>query len=481
MSATILRDTLGLILLVAVSACGVKPIATPSTTFPGECTVKEDSAGLPDTITVALTDAADRERVVWSDHKLVVGQMFETLIRIDCLGGLHAGLADSWRSTDGGRRWSFDIRRSARFWDGSEVGADDVQRSLMRSAAGTSVIDSISVTGGRRIMVFAGNPAVNIPSVLARPSFAVRKTTGSVQGSGAFRVALSQSATSGVSTYTLKPSAYSLRQTAILQVVETVARDERDLLTRYADLLVTSDPAVLDYARRRNNFSTVPLPWDRTYVLLSTRRISALLSSLQQKDVSQTFRDNLARDAVRRDARGHVPSGWMDQILACTGGSPDHRREPNTLEDSDNTLRILYDGANPVAQQLAERIVALSGAVPGSSADSDAVDSAIPGIFGNSGSLRAHGVSREEMNESLGRGSETAYIVSQSLRPPDFCNDAGHLLRRAPWLVPLGDRLRRGLVPLVDTRQTLIVRKGKSTISLDWFGNIRIESGSFEK
>ncbi|MCH8276401.1 MAG: hypothetical protein IIA50_02510, partial [Bacteroidetes bacterium] len=99
MSVTILQDTLGLILLVAVSACGVKPVLAPLATFPSECAIPSDSAAIPDTISVVLTDPTDQPGTfwdAWSNHHLVVGHLYETLITVDCIGGIHPGLAASW-------------------------------------------------------------------------------------------------------------------------------------------------------------------------------------------------------------------------------------------------------------------------------------------------------------------------------------------------------------------------------------------------
>jgi len=61
-----------------------------------------------------------------------------------------------------------------------------------------------------------------------------------------------------------------------IHFVESQDRDARDLLERQADIMVTSDPAVLVYADSRPELTAAPLAWNRTYVLLSTSRASAL-------------------------------------------------------------------------------------------------------------------------------------------------------------------------------------------------------------
>ena len=214
---------------------------------------------------MVLTDPTDQPGTfwdAWSNHHLVVGHLYETLITVDCIGGIHPGLAASWSADPEGRRWTFVLRRDARFWDGSWVRAVDVQRSLMDSDAGISIIDSIVVSDDRTVIVFANESTVNFPFVLAAPSFTVSKASqasGLIQGSGPFRLDLSESPPSGASVYTLKPTAYSAKKKPVLQFTESAARDERDLLIGDVDLLVTSDPTVLDYARLRNQFSVLPL------------------------------------------------------------------------------------------------------------------------------------------------------------------------------------------------------------------------------
>src|SRR5205814_961676 len=54
-----------------------------------------------------------------------------------------------------------------------------------------------------------------------------------------------------------------------LKVTVAPASEARDAVDANADLLLTSDPAALDYGRTRSEYQDVPLGWDHTYVLLA--------------------------------------------------------------------------------------------------------------------------------------------------------------------------------------------------------------------
>src|SRR5439155_581463 len=76
--------------------------------------------------------------------------------------------------------------------------------------------------------------------------------------------------------------------------------DQRDLLDAGVDLLVTDDPGAVAYAATRADFSSVPLPWDRTYVLLAPVPVRAPAPILE----------DLARHVVRVEARPASPPFW---------------------------------------------------------------------------------------------------------------------------------------------------------------------------
>ena len=81
--------------------------------------------------------------------------------------------------------------------------------------------------------------------------------------------------------------------------------DPRDALDRGADLVVTRDPAVVDYVAGRSEFTTFPLPWSRTDALLQPAGADPIW--ILGVD---SVRRSLARDVAQAEARAADPPFW---------------------------------------------------------------------------------------------------------------------------------------------------------------------------
>jgi hypothetical protein len=203
--------------------------------------------------------------------------------------------------------------------------------------------------------------------------------------------------------------------------------DARDALDRGADLIVTRDPALLEYVARRPAFSVHPLPWSRTYVLVQPGSAEPFVAVTTERE-----RESLARDVVPGDARGaEPPFWWMESSCPPT----------EALPGSGTTDRIVYLRGDAVARALAERLVALAGS-------------------GNR--LRAAGLDQSQLAGTLRQGAERAYVVSLPRNPLLPCRELEGL--------PMGARLR----PLIDSRAHAIVRHGAPPLTVDWDGTVRV-------
>lgn len=60
-------------------------------------------------------------------------QIYESLIRRDNDGGMHPGLAESWKLTDDPRVWTFVLREGVKFHDGAVLTPEDVIFSIKRA------------------------------------------------------------------------------------------------------------------------------------------------------------------------------------------------------------------------------------------------------------------------------------------------------------------------------------------------------------
>ena len=87
--------------------------------------------------------------------------------------------------------------------------------------------------------------------------------------------------------------------------------DPRDLLDDGVDLLLTRDPATLDYAATLPQFQSVPLAWQRIHVLLTPGR------SRSSPSLSEDARQVLADDAVRGEAQGARGPFWWQMLPDC--------------------------------------------------------------------------------------------------------------------------------------------------------------------
>jgi hypothetical protein len=210
--------------------------------------------------------------------------------------------------------------------------------------------------------------------------------------------------------------------------------DARDALDRGADLLETADPSLLEYASASPDFLVAPLPWSRVYVLLLPPG-STGFESLVEGD-SAAFRRALARDAVQGEAReATAPFSWEPRP-AC--GSPP---AATTAGSSPAGAPVLYFKEDPVARSLAERVVALS-ATPGAT---------------------ARGLDSTALTTALAAGRGAAFVLSLPRIALVPCREM------AAW--PAGAMV----VPLVETRSRLIVRRDVPPLQVDWDGAVWVE------
>jgi hypothetical protein len=478
---------MGAVALVMVAACGERPAMRPAMILPPGCQVVPAPADIPDSITVALLDAIEPGRAPWagnSSEQMLFRHLYETLITVDCFDVVRPGLAKSWKGGKGGRRWTFELREDARFWDGTPVTAHDVARSWRDALTLDTAIDSAAATGDRVLHVYLKRRHRHVPRLLSASVFAVtRQSTDPnwLLGSGPYRVAAPTRGSHGMPGRTFTAHPAFGRSGPVVRFMETSVKDARDMLEGGIDVMVTSNPAVLEYAAGRPQFVTAPLPWDRTYVLLAVSRVRELRAGRRLGTISAQLSDGLAQDAVRGDARGYRSPSWWDELRNCgelSAGLSQPPLGPRGARTSSGRRGVLYDLNDPVARDLAERIVALAAADPGVSPEAAALTRALPGLAGAARDLTAEGVTAGELAPRLRRGDDFAYVIPITRRPPSPCYEARELLNRAPWLAALETDFPKALAPLVDTRAHVIARIDAAGLMVDAYGNVVIAYGA---
>jgi hypothetical protein len=378
--------------------------------------VLPDSAGHSDTLTVVLGDPVDITQAPHptnDSERLVFREIFETLIYIDCQGDIRPGLAETWGPEGSRDSWIFRLR------DDQQPGMSNAAANVVDSwrarpeVLGAGGIQSAAALEDGRLRITLRIPSDSVPRILADPALGVPHSRGSTLGrADRFLIARPGSA-EAPAEFRVEPGV-----------------DPRDALDSGADLLVTRDPGVVDYASGRNELAAVPLPWSRTYVLVwSKEELDELTVDLN----APVVRSSLARDAVRASARAAEPPYWWTEQAGCRDGS--------TVSPETTAPRILYSKHDDVARRLAERIVALAH---------------------TGTSLRAVGLEHAAFAEAVATGADRAYVVALPRHTLVPCRDGFR------W--PAGARL----LPLIDTRAHAIIRKGTRPLTVDWDGTLRI-------
>ena len=364
-------------------------------------------------ITVALTDSVDPTHapVPRNDaERLVFRHLYETLVRFDCDGRPVPALAESWTSSEGGRRWAFTLRADAQFWDGAPVTAREVV--VGKGGAGYTLTPLEPGVVG----VWLAQGSDDVPAFLADPALAVVKPAPSGDwpiGTGRYWVTGATATPQEIRAHSSSGDTLVFRQAS--------GKDARDLLDAGVDLLVTRDRAVTDYAATQLAFAVVDLPWDRVYVFASAERPTMRLDGLEQ--------------AVRGEARR--PQGgdfWWEDVRAC--GPPPAAASP----PSGTARRIVYMRGDPAARDVAARIAALGGGT-------------------------AAGLAPTDFSRSLSDGSAVGYVLALPRAVPDKCRAARDLL--PPWAASVAPLVEtRG--------RAAIRRGGPSRWAMDGDGTVHL-------
>lgn len=295
--------------LLAAAACG-RPAPAPPPPV-ARCIVVDGTGAPTAPVTLGLTDPVDARRAPEGANdaeRLLFRQLYETLVWKDCGGTLRPGLAMSWQSRDGGRRWLFRIRPAARFWDGRPVRSVDVLSAWADVGPGTA----FDAPDDSTVAVMFAEP-VAAPEAVAHPRFAVHGYED-----GAWRMGTSPAG----------------------RVRHQVAADGRDLLERGVDLLVTRHPDVIAFAEGLpERYSVHALPWDRAYVLAVPRGAPVGVP-----------RDAEWAAAVRAPVRPPADSAWWTGLEACLLPGTPRAREP----------MLGFPEGDRAARDLAARVAALS-------------------------------------------------------------------------------------------------------------------------
>ena len=440
-------EAIALACLLTLQACAA-PRAPRQQTGAGACIVAEGATGW-DTLTLVLDGAVDPTRAPIPSRfseRIAFAHFYETLIRVDCNGEVTPGLAVEWRKEDDGRRWRFDLRQDATFSDGSPVTAAAVAASWSRGAmrrprpwAGT-VEESVIVLGDRTLAVRLERRHATVPRIFAHPGLAVSGQTsddaGWPAGSGAFVPV--RTAAGGVSAEVGSAMGRDALGTLLMRWARS---DPRDAIDQGFDVVVTRRPAVSAYARADGSARVVPLAWDRVYVLVVPAG-----RSQPRAFMTVPVTEDVAAAAVGADARKSPGPYWWDEVTCPLPAAVQGMARPLAR-------RIVYRNDDGVGRGLAERLVAL--AASGLLVQAIGEEASAPRPV-------AAGLEPGTFAEALRVGGDLGYVLPFDRAVLDRCQAARSLQAAAPWPARL--------VPLVDTRAHLVVRRLSGRIVVAWDG-----------
>jgi hypothetical protein len=251
-------------------------------------------------------------------------------------------------------------------------------------------------------------------------------------------------------------------------VVERVGdHGARDALDQGAGILVTRDRSVVAYAASQPNLISVPLPWDRVYVMVVRGQPG------RPDSAAEPLKAALASDAIHADARA-FGAGTVLPDTACSGdaGHPANAAvaplaAPGRVRGA--ARRILYDQEDSVARFLAERMAVLA------STGSSLLAGIAPALGRTRSEMYAAGLPASELARAMMDGSGAASIVAL---PLPSCGDAGALPANALRLTIQSSERQLAIVPLIETRAWAIVRRdavpriaalsGRAIVAEDW-------------
>ncbi|GIG41716.1 ABC transporter substrate-binding protein [Cellulomonas phragmiteti] len=286
-------------------------------------------------------------------------EVAETLVATDLDGTLVPGLATSWEASEDQLTWTFSLRETATFHDGTDVDADAVATALTRahSTEGTPIATApIADVGGEGDTVtvtltepFASLPAVAADTtgqVLAPASYGADGSVTQVIGSGPYEVVEVVAPSSVVVT---AADTWDGDAPAITDVrYQSVGRSEARALMATsgdADLVLGMDPTALAGMATADGLTTLSVTLPRTVLLKLDGADPALGDPAVRTAISLAL-----------DREGMATAILKDPELAAT-----QLFAPSLTEWHDEDLEPLtYD------QDEARSLLAAAGWTPGS-------------------------------------------------------------------------------------------------------------------
>lgn len=467
------RVLIGLFGLCFWTGCGPHLPGGDDSVGPPEsgCVLLPGAPSVGATLQLALTDPVDPRHAPIprnDSEQLIFRHLYETLVRIDCTGRLHPGLAESWEATDGGTRWRFILRADARFTDGTPVRTRDIRHAWTTTRAGGALqgfflplawIESVSeMDPDARVVTVRLAVAMKDPQIFAHPALAIhRPDPAGVWPLGTGPYSYETGSGQAGDPLTLVASA---RGPTLACVIHPAA-NPRDLIDADYDLLLVRDRTAIEYASHDPNRIIVPLPWDRLYLLVRATAPGAALPPVPPDLRADCADQIMAAQAEVRDklsyahSRGRDPRSCRDLPLPPLDAGL-LQIDPGIAPVEPIEGHIAYCANDAEARRIAERLAALARQRPvGDRAP------LLEWVFGSAinGFPQAAGLTADRLRQAQMAGEDLTYVLATDRTLVEACLDLQAVLTpNHTW----------SALPLVTTRASLIARPGLQGVWTTW-------------
>lgn len=341
---------IGLRLLVASSLllAGMAPAATRPH-YGG--TLRVAIHGAPTSL-----DPADQAQLDDRARTNLTRLVFDTLVTLDARGKPQPALATFWLAEPSNQRWQFSLRPGIRFHDGSPLTSDAAAASL-RMANPTWKVFPL----GDAVMIETDSPDPNLPTELALPRNAIVKHDAKLQGTGPFAIADWQSG----KKLTLSAQDGYWGGRPLLDSIEIeLGRNFREQLIALdlgrADVgEIAAEQAHRAAAEGRHIADSAPA--ELLALVFSKDRQSAEDSRLREALALSIDRQSIKNVLLQGEGEpaGGILPNWMTgyAFLFPVNADPQRARQQRSEVHQAVTWTIGYDGNDPLARLVAERVV----------------------------------------------------------------------------------------------------------------------------
>ncbi len=415
-------------------------------------------------------------------ERLLYHNLYETMIDVRCDGVVVPSLAESWSGPDADGLWVMNLRKGARFSDGTSLRAGDVIDSWEQTLAslsqgreldGTTAlpVDGLVFNAADEytVAIAPGPWASQFPQLLAGDAFAVtgRRQNGELpMGSGSWKIAIEKGNDHVAGKIVCIRNRFHpvapVGSDSLIFDFRNAGLDERDLPFDQLDMVILRDRRAVDFAADLSSFVGTPLPWDRTYLLVLPQSPNHL--PLRSLLAAPGFLGSLAHDVVGNEARairGEMES--LRELNDCSfiyernsGKIPESRFEPGL---------VLFAEEDRSAAGIAARLVALAR-----------------NRGDNHGAITATAMKGSEWSQF--RRKKTAALICALQTPvTSICSTPNRSLQTALRIARFGgaEMPTPEIIPLVESRAHLFTRESLGGISVGAGGKVSLSHAGWLK